>query len=256
MPVRGLLLDLEGVLYQAGQPISGASDAVRQLAEAGLQIRYLTNTTTQPRRVIVERLRALGFDVEVAHVFTPAAAACRLMARSGVQRVHLAAPSTLGEDFSDFALVEERPDAVVMGDLYKDFTWDRLNDLFGMLRAGARLIALHRNRYCRRAEGITLDLGPFVAALEYACDIQADVLGKPAEAFFALALDHMGLSAPDVVMVGDDLEIDVGGAQHAGLRAIQVETGKYTERDRSHASVHPDLRIPSIAALPAALKTL
>ena len=256
MSFRGLLLDLEGVLYQAGQPITGAPKAVRQLTDAGLQIRYLTNTTTQPRRAIVERMSALGFSVDVAHVFTPAAAANRLMARSNIRRVHLAAPATLREDFSGFALVDQGADAVVMGDLYKDFTWDRLNDLFGMLREGALLIALHRNRYCRRADGIGLDLGPFVAALEYAGDLQADVVGKPAEAFFALALDDMELAARDVVMVGDDLEVDIGGAHHAGLRAIQVETGKYTAHDRTHPTVHPDLRITSVAGLPAALRTM
>jgi ribonucleotide monophosphatase NagD (HAD superfamily) len=54
-------------------------------------------------------------------------------------------------------------------------------------------------------------------------------------------------------MVGDDIEADIGGAQNAGLRAIQVETGKYTPRDREHRMIRPDLVIASAAALPAAI---
>jgi HAD superfamily hydrolase (TIGR01458 family) len=128
--------------------------------------------------------------------------------------------------------VEADPEAVVMGDLHQGFTWHRLNQLFQILRSRARLVALHRNRYCRRQSGISLDLGPFVAALEYAADIRADVVGKPARAFFDLALDAFSLDADEVVMVGDDIQADSRGAQNAGLRAIQVQTGKCTPRNR------------------------
>lgn len=251
--IRGLLLDLEGVLYQSGQTITGVAEAVRQLADAGLRIRYLTNTTTRSRRAIFESLRSMGVCVDPQHLFTPSAAACRLLERDGIRRVHLAAPLPLCEDFAVFELVKADPEAVVMGDLQEGFTWHRLNQLFQMLRSGARLIALHRNRYCRRESGISLDLGPFVAALEYAADIRADVVGKPACAFFSLVLDDLGIDADEVVMVGDDIEADIGGAQNAGLRAIQVETGKYTPRDREHPTIRPDLVIRSAATLPAAI---
>jgi ribonucleotide monophosphatase NagD (HAD superfamily) len=145
--IRGLLLDLEGVLYESGHSIAGAADAVRELADAGLRIRYLTNTTTRSRRAIVERLRSMGVFVDPRHLFTPSAAACRLLERDGIRRLHLAAPSALCEDFAVFELVEADPEAVVMGDLHEGFTWHRLNQLFQMLRSRARLVALHRNRY-------------------------------------------------------------------------------------------------------------
>jgi phospholysine phosphohistidine inorganic pyrophosphate phosphatase len=251
--IRGLLLDLEGVLYESDRAIAGAAQALRELADAGLRIRYLTNTTTRSRRAIVESLRSMGVVLDPQHLFTPSAAACRLLERDGIRRLHLAAPSALREDFAAFELVDADPEAVVLGDLHEGFTWRRLNQLFQMLRAGARLVALHRNRYCRRESGISLDLGPFVAALECAADIRAEVVGKPGRAFFELARDNLGLGADEVVMVGDDIEADIGGAQNAGLRAIQVETGKYTPRDREHPTIRPDLIIHSAAELPAAL---
>ncbi len=250
MMVRGLLLDLEGVLYQEGEAIPGALEAIRSVAERGLALRFLTNTTIRPRGEIVARTQAMGFDVEPAQVFTPALAAGHVLAREGVRRLHLAAPPALAEDFAAFELVDEDPEAVVIGDLHTGFTWGRLDGLFRMLLDGARLVALHRNRFCRRGAHLALDLGPFVAALEYSAGTEALVVGKPSESFFSSAVEDMGLDGSDVVMVGDDIEADIGGALAAGLKAVQVQTGKYSPRDDDHPRVHASGRVPSIADLP------
>ncbi|MEO3431088.1 TIGR01458 family HAD-type hydrolase [Pelagibius sp. CAU 1746] len=250
MTFRGLLLDLEGVLHQGDAPIPGAVEALRNLQGRGLAIRYLTNTTTRPRRAIAGRLQAMGFRVETAEIFTPTAAAARLLAGLGARRIHLAAAPELAEDLADFAIMDQGAvDAVVMGDLYKDFTWDRLNGLFQRIAAGAELVALHKNRVSRREAGIALDLGPFVAALEYAAEVQARVVGKPAKDFFGLALGSLGLAPQEVLMVGDDIEADIGGALAAGLAAVQVKTGKYRPQDDGHPNVTPTARIASIAGL-------
>ncbi len=251
--LQGLLLDLEGVLYQEDAVIPGAVEAVRTLQGRGLALRGLTNTTTRPRREIAARLAGLGIPLGAEALFTPPVAAARALEAEGLRRIHLAAAPALAEDFAGFEPVDVAPEAVVLGDLYKDFTWDRLNRLFGFLRDGARLIALHKNRVSRRGTEIALDLGPFVAALEYASGREALIVGKPAPAFFELALADLGLGAAAVAMVGDDIEADVGGAQAAGLRGIQVETGKFTAADRDHPRVRPDLRVASIAELPALL---
>ena len=256
MALRGLLLDLEGVLYQEDAAIPGAVEAVLDLQDRGLELRGLTNTTTRPRREIAARLKGLGIPLGTEALFTPPVAAARALEAEGLRRLHLAAAPPLAEDFAGFELVDERPEAVVLGDLYRDFTWERLNGLFGFLRDGAKLIALHKNRVSRRGAEIALDLGPFVAALEYASGQEALVVGKPARAFFELALADLGLAAGAVAMVGDDIEADIGGAQAAGLLAVQVETGKFTAADRDHPRVRPDLRVPSIAALPAQLESV
>lgn len=253
MKIRGLLLDLEGVLYEEDRPITGAVAALRRFVDGGLLLRGLTNTTTKPRRVIAARLQDFGFPLAEAQIFTPAAAARRLLQSEGLRRVHLATPCALSEDFAEFELVEEDAEAVVLGDLHLGFTWARLNELFVLLRQGAKLVALHRNRVCRRGGEIALDLGPFVAALEYASGQPARVVGKPAPGFFELALADLGLAPDQAVMVGDDIEADIGGAQAAGIYAVQVQTGKYTEADRRHPRVRPDALIASLADLDGVL---
>ena len=185
-------------------------------------------------------------------VITPAAAASGVLKEMGARAIHLAADPDLAADLHGFDLVDENPHAVVLGDLHRDFTFDRLNALFRMLDGGARLVALQRNRGCIRDGAIALDLGPFVAALEYANGQDAIVVGKPSDAFFAMALEELGADAADTVMVGDDITSDIAGAHAAGLRTIQVRTGKYRSAD-DEAEIQPDLRIDSIADLPSAL---
>jgi HAD superfamily hydrolase (TIGR01458 family) len=142
---------------------------------------------------------------------------------------------------------------VVIGDLGDLWTFDRLNRAFLHLLGGAALIALQRDRYWLRGDGLVLDAGPFVAALEYATGKAATVCGKPSAEFYRTALASLGARTrpADVVMVGDDLWGDVEGAQRAGLRAWMVRTGKFREDVVATSGVTPDRIIASVAELPA-----
>jgi HAD superfamily hydrolase (TIGR01458 family) len=122
-------------------------------------------------------------------------------------------------------------DAVLVGDAGEEFTYRTLNIAFRLVLDGAPLLAMGYNRYFKELEGFSLDIGPFVAALEFAADTQAKVLGKPAPEFFEAAMSGFGCEPDQVVMVGDDAAADVGGAIRAGLQGILVRTGKYMPGD-------------------------
>jgi HAD superfamily hydrolase (TIGR01458 family) len=151
-------------------------------------------------------------------------------------------------------ITEDSPGYVLVGNLGEGFTYGRLSAAFRHLMAGADLIALSKNRYWQTAGGeLSLDAGPFVAALEYASGKSAIGVGKPEHAFFELALGNLGLPAESVAMVGDDPELDIRGARAAGLRSILVETGRY--RPGAESPFRPDLLLESVAQLPEALET-
>ena len=246
MRLKGLLVDLDGTLYVGDEPVEGAREAIDRLKSSGLVLRYVTNTTRKPRREVCEHLLSLGFEVEEAEIFTPAWAAAGLIAdRSCFPLVD----ESLLEDLEGVTLSQDRPDYVLVGDLGEGFTYDRLNAAFRHLMDGAELIALQKNRYWRKEDGLSLDAGPFVAALEYASGTSATVIGKPEKDFFRLAIEDMGLGPHEVAMVGDDTEADVAGARAAGLKGIQVKTGKY----RPGSSGEWDLALESFAGLPEAL---
>lgn len=249
-PWAALLIDIDGVLHVGPEPIDGARAALGALRERGVPFRLVTNTTSRSRRLVADRLAGMGFDVREADVLTPAALAVRHCRDRGYERVALHVADALREDLD--ALGDERGaevEAVILGDLGEGFTYGRLNAIFRQLQAGAELVALQRNRVWQREDGLVLDAGPFVAALEYATGRQAIVTGKPSPAFFAAALEELGAGAATTAMVGDDLEADVGGALDAGLDGVLVRTGKFRDDTLRAGGIEPTLVLASIADL-------
>jgi HAD superfamily hydrolase (TIGR01458 family) len=118
---------------------------------------------------------------------------------------------------------------------------------------GAELIALQKNRFWLTPDGLSLDVGPFVAALEYATRREAYVVGKPEPGFFEAILTAIPAEARRAAMVGDDVESDVGGALRAGLAGILVRTGKYREDAVRASGIQPTAVADSIADVPRLL---
>jgi HAD superfamily hydrolase (TIGR01458 family) len=249
---RAVLLDLDGVLYVEGQPLPGAAAAVEKLRAGGLALRFVTNTTAHSRRQTLEKLRGLGFDVDERELVTPAVLAVQRCRERGHRSVALLVQDEVKEEFDELEQADE-PDAVIVGDLGERFGYVVLNRAFRQLLGGAELIALQKNRYWLRADGLCLDVGPFVAALEYAAGCEAHVVGKPADGFFRHVLEGLGAGPDDAVMVGDDIESDIGGALQAGLAAVLVRTGKYREPAVAASGIEPTATVDSIADLPGLL---
>lgn len=251
--ITALLLDLEGTVYQAGRLIENAADAIAALEAHGIRVGYATNTTSRPRATVARELAAMGLSVRPERLFTaPRAARHHLVAR-GLTRCSLLARDSLREDFDGISFDDDAPQAVVLGDLGDEMTFARLNRAFRHVLGGAELVTLARNRYWRAADGLTLDVGAFAAALEYGTGRAAKLAGKPAPEFWAWALSELGADAANAAVVGDDLESDVAGAQRAGMAGILVRTGKFLAEELASSEVRPDALLDSVADLPAAL---
>ena len=226
--LRGLFLDLSGVLYEGSQPLPGAVDAVRQLQQSSLQLRFVTNTARKNRQQILADLAVMGFAIEPEQLFTAPAAAASWV-REHKRHPFLLVHPDIRCEFDPPSGGE--PDAVVIGDAENDLNYQQLDIAFRLLMEGAPLIAIGDNRYFKSDGKLHLDAGPFVRALEYAAGVDAIVTGKPSAAFFQQVLSDTGLKAEEVMMVGDDVFGDVEGALKAGLQACLVRTGKYRAGD-------------------------
>ena len=232
--IRGLLLDLSGVLYVGRQLLPGALEALESLRAAKLPVRYITNTTRSTRAQVVARLAAMGLEIDPEHLFT-----APLMTRDYLNQhqlvPHFLIHPQLESEFAD--CLAGTPNAVVVGDAGRAFTYDNLGRAFRLLMQGCPLLAMGDSRYFRDERELCLDVGPFVKALEYAADTQATVLGKPAPAFFRAAAAGLGCQPGDVLMIGDDWASDVEGALSSGLQALLVKTGKYLPGDEGRVSL-------------------
>jgi len=247
----GLLIDIDGVLHVGTKAIAGARETLEALRARGIPFRLVTNTTSRSRRLVVDRLVDLRFDVSEIDVLTPAAIAVRHCQANGYDRVALHVTPALREDLEELGDSSDSVDveAVVLGDLGEAFTYARLNTIFRQLQGGAELVALQRNRVWQREDGLSLDAGPFVVALEYAVGREATVTGKPSPAFFQSALAELGVTAAAAAMIGDDIEADIGGALDAGLEGVLVRTGKFREDALDVSGITPTLVLNSIADL-------
>jgi len=235
--IRGLLLDLDGVVHVRGEVVPGSLQAIAKLRAVGLPFKFVTNTTRRPLARIVADIAALGLDVTREDVFTPAALARDFLLRRNLSPFLVVHPD-LREDFRD--LPSGGTEAVVVGDAGEFFTYDLLNEAYRKILGGAPFLALAKNRNFRDRDGeLSLDVGAFVAGLEFASGREAIVLGKPAPLFFALALQGLGCAAEEAAMIGDDAESDVEGAMAAGLRGVLVRTGKYRVGDETRLKKPP-----------------
>jgi HAD superfamily hydrolase (TIGR01458 family) len=256
--VRGVLIDIDGTLTASWRPLPGAVEAVRWLREAGYRISLVTNTTSRTRNWIATTLRAAGFDVEPGDILTATAitaayltehypgARCLLLS-SGDTAADLLGVTLTGPD-------DPAPDIVILGGAGPEFGYDALNKVFGHLLRGAKLVAMSRSLYWRGDAGLRLDTGAFLPGLEQAAGVDAEVTGKPADAFFAAALAALEVTAEEAVMVGDDIIADVLAAQRSKITGILVKTGKYLPRADRGAPGTPDHVIDSVADLPALLR--
>lgn len=245
---KGLLLDLDGTLYVGDRTLPGVARTLAGLADAGVAIRYLTNTTSKTRAEIVAHAAGLGLVIPSGRLYTPPLVARDVLRAAGHRRCHFLLRPEVVADLDGLTHVDESPDAVVVGDLGDQFAVERLDLALRFLLEGVPFYTLARNRRFQSSHGARMDVGAYTVALEYAADRTATLLGKPAAQFFATALADLGLGADEVLMIGDDIEGDVAGAQAAGIRGVLVRTGKFREGDLARGIV-PDAVLDSFAEL-------
>ena len=250
-----ILFDLDGVFYQADQPIEGAAEVACWARENSIPHLFLTNTTSKPRSVLVEKLAHFGIETDEMHILTPPVAAVRWLQQNlAGGKLALFVPEKTRAEFAEFEIAQQDVEdvaAVVVGDLGSGWDFATLNRAFRLLmhKPKPELIALGMTRYWLAEDGLRLDVAPFVMALAHAADATPLVMGKPALSFYQAAVDILDEPAEKIVMVGDDIHGDIEGAQQAGLKAVLVRTGKFLEADLE-LGIRPDAVLDSVVALP------
>jgi phospholysine phosphohistidine inorganic pyrophosphate phosphatase len=253
--MRGILFDLDGVLYNSEESIAGAAETVGWVQSQNIPHLFVTNTSSRGRAALVDKLRRFGIGTELHHILTPCIAAAEWLKTRNDGKAALFINPKARIEFEGVTCLSEELETgaryIVIGDMGDAWDFGALNRAFRCLQANpeAMLIALGMTRFWRAHDGIRLDAGPFVAALEFATGRKALVLGKPAEPFFRVAAKRLGLPVDQIVMVGDDIETDIAGAQQAGLKSVLLRTGKFQPSDLQR-DITPDAVLNSIADLP------
>ncbi|MEZ5238343.1 MAG: HAD-IIA family hydrolase [Microthrixaceae bacterium] len=253
----GVLLDIDGVLVVSWEPVPGAVGAVSRLRDAGVALRFVTNTTSRAPSEIAATLRSCGFELDDAELLTAGSAtedllaadfagASALVLNDGPLELPAGMRAVSGPD-------AEHADVVVIGGAGESFDWPALNTALRALLAGASLVGMHGAMAWQTDRGACIDGGAYLRMLAETAGVEPTVVGKPAPGLFEAACRSMGTDPSEALMVGDDLHSDVLAAQALGMRGVLVRTGKFRPEVLDSAGEAPDHVIDSVAALPALL---
>ncbi len=256
--MKAILFDLDGVFYEEGQMVPGAADVIDWVRNHDIPHLFLTNTTSRDRQGLLEKLQGFGIQTSTDKLLTPAVAAVAWLQKHVREKTALFVPQAVESEFATLDPLtgiedSDRQDigAVVLGDLGQRWDYRLLNNAFRLLMKTPQpyLIALGMTRYWKAADGLRLDVAPFVTALAHASGVSPLVLGKPSVEFYQMALQRLAVEAENTIMVGDDIRGDIGGAKQCGIRGILVRTGKFRKEDLA-SDVKPDAVLGSVSELP------
>lgn len=222
---RVVLCDVDGCLVESEAPCPGAIDFV---ARIGDRLRLVTNNSTDLASKLSHRLATLGLQVPADRCFLAGELAVEYVAHHhpGAATMVLATAAIRGraEDLG-LKATRTRPDVVL---LCNDPNFDAasLQRLVTAAHRGAPIVVANPDRWRPdRAGRPLIETGALLAALRAAVPNAAvTVVGKPEPAIFRAALADANPS--EAVMIGDNRETDLVGAEALGLYGIQIGRGR------------------------------
>lgn len=244
--VRALIIDMDGVLWRANEPIGDLPFVFSRFEQRGLKVLLATNNSTRTPAQYLEKLRGFGVNLREEQILTSSeAAALYLRTRFpaggpvyiiGEDGLHTSLASNGFHPYSQDN-AEIAPLAVVVG-MDREINYQKLTNATLLIRAGTPFIATNPDTTFPTPEGLAPGAGAILAAIEVATGVQPYVLGKPFSGMYEVALQRLEISAQQALAIGDRLETDIAGAQALGCHTALVLSG-VTSPDEAHAWAPP-----------------
>jgi HAD superfamily hydrolase (TIGR01458 family) len=224
--------------------VPGAREAIAMLRKSGLIIKFLTNDAFNSRFSRAQELNTLGFDVHPSDIYTAASLTADYLRLLGSPQTMLLLEGECSEEFEGIPIVDHDPQVVVVGDCFSSYNFDKLNHAFSSIRNGAHYIAMQKNQYCSKGGEPIIDVGFWVAGIEYCTAKQAKVIGKPSVSSYEIICQDAGIAVEKAAMVSDDLSSDLVGAHNAGL--LTIHATDYWVPMSLKPFFSPDLVVPDL----------
>jgi 4-nitrophenyl phosphatase len=253
--IRAVVLDMDGVLWRGADVFSSVAPFFSFVADHDIKFALATNNSTKTVASYVQRLNSIGVPAEPYQVITSSVATADYERRRYPvdTPVYVVGEDGIRQGMADLGYREDSRQAqlVVVG-MDFNITYDKLKTATLRIRAGADFIGTNGDTTFPFPEGLGPGNGALLALIESATDVVPTVIGKPETAMFEVALDRLGTSADETLMIGDRLETDILGAQRAGLPTALVLTGITTPDMARESNIQADEAYDSLAALHAA----
>ena len=248
--VRGVLFDMDGVIYVGTRPLPGVQEALDYLASTGRSFLFVTNNASKTPEQFVERLAEMAIHIRPEQVLGSAeATACWLAEQVSHHGWPRGPVIVMGQDGLKVALQKHGFDLTtdphaakyaVAGINFK-LTYEELANVTLAIRGGATYIGTNSDATYPSERGPLPGAGSILALLTTASGQQPLVIGKPNRGMYEQALARLNLTAGQTLMVGDRYDTDISGAIPLGLWTAGVLTGINTRAEFEQADPPPDL---------------
>jgi len=256
--LRGLIIDMDGVLWQADTPLPGLQEFFHVLKQQQIKFVLATNNNTQTPEGFVQKARKFGIEVQPEQVVTAAIATVhylRLTYPAG-SRIYVIGEAALKGLISEAGFTVADTDVcAVVATMDRQLTYEMLKRATLLIRAGADFIGPNPDAAYPTLEGLVPGGGAVLAAVATASGRQPIIMGKPENWIFKIALERMQLGVEETASLGDRLETDIAGGQRMRLKTILVLSGVTTAADLATSQIHPTWAFTGIEELACALKS-
>ena len=252
---RGVVFDLDGVVYLGDEAIAAAPAALDQVRGLGVKVAFVTNNSYRPPDLVAEKLNRLGIKAVEGEVLTSAQAAVRLLGgRRGLDgrkvmvlggpglRQALEAAGARVVDGSAWREAE-----VVAVGFDPELTYARVRDATLAIRSGARFVGSNPDTTLPTPEGIWPGAGATLALLQASTGVRPEVAGKPERALLEEAAAAIGPGP--YLMVGDRADTDLDGAHRLGWSTALVLSGVTRLVDLPDLATPPDHLLADVGGL-------
>lgn len=255
--LKGLIIDMDGVLWQGDAPMPGLHEFFNVLKERQIKFILATNNNTQTPQGFVEKAGRMGVEVLPDQVINAAVATVHYLCSKYPpgSRIHVVGEASLKGLISNagFELADTTVQAVV-ATMDRQLTYDILKRATLLIRAGADFIAPNNDPSYPTPEGIVPGGGAIVAAIATASDCQPLIIGKPESWMFRISLERMHLGVAETASLGDRLSTDIVGGHRLGMKTILTLGGVSTLTDVETSPVKPTWVFSGIDELAQALR--
>ena len=247
--IKGLAIDMDGTVYKGMDVIPGAREFVSDLKRNGIPFTFVTNNSSRGRRHYYDKLKRLGFDVDIDNVLTSGIATLRFLQkeRPGKSVYPIGTESYVAEVKEYGIPMDDKDPDIVLLSFDTSITYEKINNAYQFLMGGAEFIATHPDDLCPTEDGYDVDIGPFILMFEYLTKKKATIIGKPNRLLLDMASSQMGIESDEIAMVGDRLYTDMRMAWDNGIPSILVLTGETTLDDLKDSEIRPTYVLDSVA---------